>query len=129
MQVLRSQFLTKNILILQNVPIPPNCMLPSFGVSLFSLSSVVPKSINNFSCSFLHNILALKLLSPQYLGPQSILCHCHFLIDTIGLRYLQGGIQFVWLAIFLFSCQFSLVYVLNTLRMLQNTTPLILSRC
>ena len=33
-------------------------------------------------CCFLHNFLTQKLLSPQYLELQSILCRFHFLIDT-----------------------------------------------
>ena len=52
-------------------------------------------------CCFLHNFFTSKLLSPQYLVLHS----------------------------FLFSCQSPLVKILTNLRTLQNTSPLILSRC
>ena len=38
-------------------------------------------------CCFSQNFLTPKLLSPQYLGLQSILCRLDFLIDTISLHY------------------------------------------
>ena len=60
--------------------------LYSFGVSLSSSSSIVRAAINNL-CYFSHNLLTPKLLSPQYLGLQSILCRFRFLIDTNSLLY------------------------------------------
>ena len=103
--------------------------LYSLGVFLSSLSSIVCAAINNPLCCFLNNFLTPKLLSPQYLGLQSILSHLHFLIDTISLHYVQCGIYCAQLANFLCSCQSPLVEDLTTRRMLQNTSPLILPRC
>ena len=62
--------------------------LYSFGVFLSSFSSIAHAAITNISLlSFSPNFLTPKLLPPQYLALQSILCCLHFLIYTVGLHY------------------------------------------
>ena len=109
-----------------NCPCPCNCFLLCFILNFFLRIHLVflylhlvlfyMEQLTIFLCCFLHTFVSPKFPSPQSLGLQSILYCLYFLIDIIGL-YLS------------FSCQFSLVEFLATLRMLENITPLILPRC
>ena len=69
--------------------------LYSFGVSQSSSSSIVRAAINNL-CYFSRNLLTPRLLSPQYLGLQSILCRLRFLIDTVYFTFRVESIVHSW---------------------------------
>ena len=64
--------------------------LYSFDVSLFFYFHrllLYMQQLTISPCCFLHKVLTPKLLSPQYLGLQSILCYLHFLMQSVYINF------------------------------------------